>query len=73
MTNNIENKPASKSCLAVAILQRTDGATISQLVAVPSWLAPITRVVLSGLKKKGHPVTDTKFKNTERVYSEVAG
>lgn len=72
MTNSIENKPVSKSSLAIAILQRTAGTTISQLVAVPSWLPRTTRVVLTGLKKKGCPVTGTNVKNTERVCSQVA-
>ena len=65
-------KPASKFGLALALLQRTNDAKLAKLVAVPSWLPPTTRSVLSSLNNKRHPVTSTKAKNTARVYSAVA-
>lgn len=66
--------PANKSSLVLAMLQRTDGATIAQLVAVTNWLPHTARAALSGLKKKkGHPVTSTKAESEDRVYRVVAG
>lgn len=61
-------KPASKSNLVLTMLQRSEGATIVQLVAATDWLPHTTRAALTGLKKKGHEVTSGKAEGEERVY-----
>ncbi|MEH6792179.1 DUF3489 domain-containing protein [Parasphingorhabdus sp.] len=65
-------KPASKASLMLGMLQRADGATISQLVAATDWLPHTTRAALTGLKKKGYHVTSMKAEGEERVYRVVA-
>ncbi len=66
-------KAASKSSLVLQMLQRTEGATIAQIVAATGWLPHTTRAALTGLKKKGHQVTSEKAEGEERVYRVVAG
>jgi hypothetical protein len=66
-------KPSSKSSLVLHMLQRTEGATIAQIVTATGWLPHTTRAALTGLKKKGHQVTNEKAEGEERVYRVVAG
>lgn len=66
-------KPASKSSPVLQMLQRTEGATIAQIVAATGWLPHTTRAGLTGLTKKGHQVTSVKAEGEERVYRVVAG
>ncbi len=66
------SKPASKSSVVLAMLQRPDGATIAQLVTATDWLPHTTRAALTGLKKKGHQVISGKADGKERVYRLVA-
>lgn len=68
-----EAKPASKSSVVLQMLQRPEGATITQLVAATGWLSHTIRAALTGLKKKGHRVTSDKAEGEERVYRVVAG
>ena len=71
-TPKVEPKPSSKSSLVLQMLQRSEGATIAQLVAATGWLPHTTRAALTGLKKKGHEITSEKAENEERVYHVVA-
>lgn len=66
-------KPASKSSLILAMLERPEGATIAQIVDATSWLPHTTRAALTGLKKKGNQVTSEKADGEERVYRVAAG
>ena len=66
-------KPFSKSNLVLQMLQRSEGATIAQLVAATGWLPHTTRAALTGLKKKGHQVTSGKAEGEERLYRVAAG
>ncbi len=50
----------NKSDLVIGLLQRTGGATLDEMVAATGWLPHTTRAALTGLKKKGHPVTSEK-------------
>lgn len=43
--------------LVTELLQRPDGATITELTAATGWQAHSVRAVISGLRKKGHDVT----------------
>ena len=56
----ISAKPATKSAQVVALLQRTDGATLDELVAATGWLPHTTRAALTGLRKKGHVIVKGK-------------
>lgn len=61
-------KRESKADLVLGMLQRSEGATIAQLVAATGWLPHTTRAALTGLKKKGHVVTSEKLEGDGRVY-----
>lgn len=67
------SRPASKASLVLQLLQRPEGATITQLVAATGWLPHTTRAALTGLKKKGHEVTSSRAEGEERIYRVVAG
>lgn len=67
------SKPNSKASLVLQLLERPEGATVTQLVAATNWLPHTTRAALTGLKKKGHDVTSSKVDGEERVYRVVAG
>jgi hypothetical protein len=57
----LQSKPQSKAALLLEMLARPEGATLNQMVAATGWLPHTTRAALTGLKKKGHEVTSTKF------------
>ena len=56
--------PASKSATVVALMQRTNGATLPEFVAATGWLPHTTRAALTGLRKKGHAIVRSKRGNT---------
>jgi hypothetical protein len=65
-------QPQSKAALVLQMLQRTEGATLEQMVAATGWLAHTTRAALTGLRKKGHAVTSYKAEGQSRVYRIAA-
>ena len=65
-------KPQSKADLVLSLLQRSEGATIAQLVAATGWLPHTTRAALTGLKKKGHVLNSEKREDQGRVYRVAA-
>ncbi|MCK9553103.1 DUF3489 domain-containing protein [Aquamicrobium sp.] len=52
--------PASKTATVLSLLQRTEGATLDELVAATGWLAHTARAALTGLRKKGHTIDKTR-------------
>ncbi len=59
--NNVaEQNGATKIGQVLALLSRDDGATLAELVAATGWQPHTTRAALTGLRKKGHPVTSDK-------------
>ena len=62
----------SKADLVLHLLQRTEGATIDQLIAATGWLPHTTRAALTGLTKKGHMVSSEKLEGQGRVYRVTA-
>ena len=53
-------KAATKATLVLALLSRSDGATMAELIELTSWLPHTTRAALTGLRKKGHDVVRGK-------------
>ena len=47
---------SNKTSLVVGLLEREDGASITDLIDATGWLAHTTRAALTGLRKKGHDV-----------------
>jgi hypothetical protein len=65
------SKEPSKIDKLLALLKRSGGATLPDLVKATGWLPPTTRAALTGLKKKGHTVERTKVDGVSR-YSITA-
>ena len=61
----------NKTEKVLALLRRTDGATLDELVEATDWLPHTTRAALTGLKKKGYTIERTKVDGVSR-YSSAA-
>ena len=57
---SVAAQPAKKSVRLLALLQRTEGASVEDLSNELGWLQHTTRAALTGLRKKGHEVSKTK-------------
>lgn len=60
-------KGPSKNEAVLALLNRSEGASLDQMVEATGWLPHTTRAVLTGFKKKGHSITSEKVEDV-RVY-----
>jgi hypothetical protein len=60
-----------KTSAVLALLQREDGAFISELIELTGWLPHTTRAALTGLRKKGHVIERSK-RNDETCYRIAA-
>jgi len=56
----------NKTEKVLALLRRTGGATLDELVETTGWLPHTTRAALTGLKKKGHTIERTKVDGVSR-------
>jgi hypothetical protein len=67
-------RPGTKQAMIIAMLQRPEGATVTEIAAEMSWLPHTVRGAISGaLKKKlGLPVTSEKVEGRGTVY-KLAG
>lgn len=59
-------KPESKTARVIALLRREGGATLDELVAETGWQAHTTRAALTGLRKKGHAISNDKVDGVRR-------
>ena len=50
----------TKSAAVVALLQRPQGATLAELIAVTGWLPHTTRAALTGIRKQGQVIEKGK-------------
>ena len=50
-------RPASKIAAVVALLSRSERASLAELIAATGWLPHTTRAALTGLRKRGYVVT----------------
>lgn len=65
-------KNLTKTSRILALLQRPSGASLEELIEVTCWLPHTIRAALTGLRKKGHPVTSEKIDGIRR-YRIVVG
>ena len=61
----------TKASLVFGMLSRSEGATLTELVAATGWLPHTTRAALTGLRKKGH-VLDKSKRDGATCYRIVA-
>ena len=76
LTFEVRAAPAprtSKAAEVVTLLQRDEGATLADLIAVTGWLPHTTRAALTGLRKKGHAIERGKREGTTCYRITVAG
>ena len=60
--------PPTKSAAVIALLERQEGATLTELVEATGWLPHSTRAALTGLRKKGHKI-DKARRDSVTVYT----
>jgi hypothetical protein len=60
----------TKASMLVDLLSREHGATLDELIAATDWLPHTVRAALTGLRKKGHLISHTKFEG-KACYSIV--
>lgn len=65
-------KPATKVDAVLALLRRTEGATLADLITATGWLPHTTRAALTGLRKKGHVLVKGKRDDATCYRIEVA-
>lgn len=53
-------RSGSKRELVLGLLRRPDGATLDELVDATGWLPHTTRAALTGLRKRGHAITNQR-------------
>ena len=59
VAEKVSSAPQTKTALVLSLLNRTEGATLDQMVAATGWLPHTTRAALTGLRKRGHAVART--------------
>lgn len=57
---NVAPKASSKIASVIALLERSQGAALGEIVAATGWQAHSARAALTGLRKKGHQVGKCK-------------
>lgn len=60
LASNDAPRAATKSAAVIALLQRDEGATLTEMVEATGWLPHTTRAALTGLRKKGHAIAKGK-------------
>lgn len=61
-------RTGSKLAMAMALLQRPDGASIDDLTAMTGWLPHTTRAALTGLRKRGITIERSKRADGTTAY-----
>jgi hypothetical protein len=63
-----QTRGPTKQALIVGLLQRNEGAALSELVQVTGWLPHTTRAALTRLRQAGHALNKTKDEAGATVY-----
>lgn len=63
----------TKAALVLGLLNRSEGATLDDLVAATGWLPHTTRAHLTGLRKKGRTITRSKRGSATRYTIAAEG
>jgi DNA-binding MarR family transcriptional regulator len=71
--NAADTRPATKQALVIKMLQRQQGASITELAEATGWLPHTTRAALTGLRKKGHVIAAEKQEGVSRYRLQAAG
>lgn len=66
-------RASSKQQQVIDMLSRESGATLAELCEMSGWLKHSASAVLTGLRKKGHPITRDKRGEETCYYIKVQG
>jgi hypothetical protein len=61
-------RAGSKLARVIDLLERSEGATITNLFEATGWLAHTTRGALTGLRKRGYAVARERVEGGESIY-----
>jgi hypothetical protein len=61
-------RSGSKLAQIIDLLQRPDGATITNLIEATGWLPHTTRAALTGLRKRGYAVARERIDGGDSIY-----
>ena len=59
-------RPESKIAMVTRLLERSEGASLDEMVAATGWLPHTTRAALTGLKKKVRVINKAKVDDVTR-------
>jgi hypothetical protein len=65
-------RAGSKLAEVIRLLQRSEGATILNLIEATGWLQQTTRAALTGLRKRGYPVARERVDGGDSLYRITA-
>lgn len=65
-------RAGSKGAALVALLQRTEGASLDEMIERTGWQGHTVRAAMTGLRKKGH-VIDRRISGNSTVWFIAAG
>ena len=68
VTQAITEPKSSKKAQILALLERPEGATINEMMALTNWQSNTARGFLSMLKKAGKNVTSERVDNVRRYF-----
>jgi hypothetical protein len=68
----ISARTGTKQALLIELLQRKEGATLTELAQATAWLPHTTRAALTGLRKRGATLTSDKAGGVTRYRIPVA-
>jgi Protein of unknown function (DUF3489) len=61
-------RAGSKLARVIDLLQRSEGATITNLIEATGWLPHTTRAALTGLRKRGYAVARERIEDGDSIY-----
>jgi hypothetical protein len=61
-------RAGSKLAQVIDLLQRSEGATITNLIEATGWLPHTTRAALTGLRKRGYAVARERIEDGDSIY-----
>ena len=59
-------RPESKIAMVTRLLERSEGATLDEMVEATGWLPHTTRAALTWVKKRGHAFSKVKVDDVTR-------
>jgi hypothetical protein len=65
-------RAGSKLARVIDLLQRSEGATITNLIEATGWLPHTTRAALTGLRKRGYAVARERVEEGDSIYRVAA-